>query len=454
MRQILLLLVINCVCVLPGLTQYTDITAMQDLGGPTEFARRRDVLMATLKDGYALLFANTTYPPTSAHYREDNDFYYFTGIQDPGAVLFLDMEHHHSVLFEPEQLEVEKQFFGPNILSLSEARRNQLGFSDVRPLSTVDDLLSLRFADSGEQDLWLRLGFGDEDLGARSEVGRDDALRFRHPYGMDLPGDREIFQRLRKRYPNAHLRDMTPYIDRMRNIKTPSEIEVLRRNGQLSAAGQARAIAAAHPGIYEYQLEAEAEYAFHSAGAQGLANPAIASSGPNVNTWHYFEDRRQTEPNDLVVLDYAADLDHMAMDITRTFNVSGRFTDEQARWYTVELAAQKAIIETLRPGNTYEQAYAAGKIIFDKAGVQQKLLPFPGHFLGLAQHDPLHPTGIIRAGQVLTVEPILDFPDKHLLFRIEDTVLITEKGPEVLSAGVPKELEAIEDLVGSKAGPK
>jgi Xaa-Pro aminopeptidase len=209
----------------------------------------------------------------------------------------------------------------------------------------------------------------------------------------------------------------------MRNIKTQQEIATFRRNGTLSATGQVRAIAAAHPGIYEFQLEAEAEYVFHSAGAQGVANPAIASSGPNVNTWHYFQDRRKTEPNDLVVLDFAADLDHMAMDITRTFNVNGKFTEEEAHWYWVELAAQKAIIEMLRPGNTYEQAYSAGKAIFDKAGVQQKLLPFPSHFVGLAQHDPLRPTGTILAGQVVTVEPILDFPDKHLLFRIEDTVL-------------------------------
>jgi Xaa-Pro aminopeptidase len=86
--------------------------------------------------------------------------------------------------------------------------------------------------------------------------------------------------------------------------------------------------------------------------------------------------------------------------------------------------------------------------------VQQKLLPFPGHFLGLAQHDPLRPTGTIKAGQVLTVEPILDFPDKHLLFRMEDTVLVTEQGPEVLTTGVPKEMKAIENLVGSKAPGK
>ena len=375
MKPKLLLTFLCLLGALPVFAQYTDEVAIQDLGGPNEFTQRRDALIAKLKTGYLLLFANTTYPPTSAHYREDNDFYYFTGIQNPGAVLLIDVGRKHAALFEPEQMDIERRYFGSNLLSLPSQERAKLGFPDVRPLSTLDDLLSLRFSDSGDVDLWLRLGFGDKDLGARSEVGRDIALRFRHPYGADLPGDRDIFKRLRDRYPNAHQCDVTPYIDAMRNIKTPAEIAVMRRNGQISAAGQIRALSVAHPGVYEYQLEAEAEYAFQSAGAQGVANPAIIASGSNNNIWHYFQNRRKTETNDLVVMDFAADLDHMAMDITRTFNVSGTFTDEQARWYSVELEAQKAIIAMLRPGNTYEQAYAAGKAIFDKAGVEQKLLP-------------------------------------------------------------------------------
>ena len=115
----------------------------------------------------------------------------------------------------------------------------------------------------------------------------------------------------------------------MRNIKTPQEIALLRRNGNLSAQGLKEAIANAHPPMYEYQIEARADYVFRNGGAQGWAYPAIVGSGENINTWHYFSDRRQIQPNDLVVFDFAADLEHMTMDITRTFNISGKFTPEQ-----------------------------------------------------------------------------------------------------------------------------
>jgi Xaa-Pro aminopeptidase len=172
-------------------------------------------------------------------------------------------------------------------------------------------------------------------------------------------------------------------------------------------------------------------------------------TGENINTWHYFNDHRQIQPNDLVVFDFAADLDHMAMDITRTFNISGKFTAEQAKWYAVDLESQKAVIDLLKTGNTYEQASDAGKAVFAKNGEDKQWHAFPGHFVGLATHDVLLPKGPIRAGQVVTVEPIVEFPDKQMHFRVEDTILITESGPEILSSGVPKEMAEVEKLVGT-----
>jgi Xaa-Pro aminopeptidase len=224
----------------------------------------------------------------------------------------------------------------------------------------------------------------------------------------------------------------------------------LRRNGSLSAEGLKQAIAYAHPPMYEYQLEARADYVFRNGGAQGWAYPAIVSSGDNINTWHYFNDRRQIQPNELVVFDFAADLDHMTMDITRTFNISGKFTSEQAKWYAVDLECQKAVIALLKPGNTYDQASDAGKAVLAKYGEEKQWYGFPGHFVGLATHDVLFPTGPIKAGQVVTVEPIVEFPDKQMHFRVEDTILITETGTEILSAGVPKEMTDVEKLVGSE----
>ena len=164
------------------------------------------------------------------------------------------------------------------------------------------------------------------------------------------------------------------------------------------------------------------------------------------------EGQKAKDPNrlaELVVFDFGASLDHLTMDITRTFNISGKFTPEQAKWYAVDLESQQATIALLRPGHTYEEAEAAGKAVFDKAGIGEQWYGFPGHFVGLATHDVLHPSGPIKSGQVVTVEPIVEFLDKRMHFRVEDTILITNGEPENLSSAIPKELADVEKLVGS-----
>ena len=429
--------------------QYTDRKAMDDLGGPKEFAARRADLAAKLKTGYVLLFAKTQ-EPQAAHYREDNDFYYYTGLSDLGAVMFMDVEKQRVLVFEPQQSPREIQVYGANLLGMSKDEQKALGYPAVLPISSLDSTLAFLFGSGQKNDLWVRLGFADKPDGARFETGRDYAAEYNNPYGQNLPGDRDALLKLHERYPAANFRDITGAIDEMRNIKRPGEIEVLRRNGRISALGDMHAIEIAHAGMYEYQVEAEAAFNFYNSGAQGVAYPAIVGSGVHANTWHYFFNRDEIKPGSIVVFDYAADLDHMTMDITRTFNIDGKFTPEQAKWYNVDLEAQKAVIGMLKVGNTYEQAADAGKAVYEKAGEGAQWMGFPGHFVGLATHDVMLPKGPIQAGQVVTVEPIIEFPDKHWHFRVEDTILITANGPEALSSAIPKEMADIEKLVGSQ----
>jgi Xaa-Pro aminopeptidase len=429
-----------------AVAQYTDPVVINDLGGPQEFARRRQELAKQLKTGHLILFARTVLPEAN-HYREDNDFFYFTGLADPGAIMVMDASNGDTTIFEPQQSPRGKQVYGANLLSMTPEAQEKFGFKTVSPLGGLDVMLS--GLASKETDLWVRLTFPDKADGARPETGRDYAAEYTNPYGDPLPGDRAALKKLSERYPSAHLRDATAFIDDMRNIKTPQEIELLRRNGKLSAEGIKQAIAHAHPPMYEYQIEAQAAYVFRNGGAQGWAYPAIVGSGENINTWHYFNDRREIQPNELVVFDFAADLDHMTMDITRTFNISGKFTPEQAKWYAVDLESQKASIAMLKPGNTYEQVADAGKAVFEKNGIAKQWYGFPGHFVGLATHDVKLPTGPVKAGQVVTVEPIVEFPDQQMHFRVEDTILVSDNGPEILSSSVPKELSDVEKLVGS-----
>ena len=430
----------------PLSAQYTDQAVINDLGGPQEFARRRQELAKQLRTGYLILFARTILPEAN-HYREDNDFFYFTGLADPGAVMVMDASKGETMIFEPEQSARTKQVYGTNLLAITAEAQEKLGYKRVLAIGTLDAMLANLLG--RETDLWLRLTFADKADGARPETGRDYAAEYASPYGNPLPGDRAAFTKLAERYPSAHQRDCTEFIDAMRNIKTPQEITVLRRNGALSAEGIRQGIAHAHAPMYEYQIEAQADYVFRNGGAQGWAYPAIVSSAENINTWHYFSDRRQIQPNELVVFDFAADLDHETMDITRTFNIGGKFTPEQAKWYSVDLESQKASIALLKPGNTYEQVADAGKAVFEKNGIGKQWYGFPGHFVGLATHDVQRPTGPVKAGQVVTVEPIVEFPDKQMHFRVEDTVLVTDNGPDILSSGVPKEIADVEKLVGS-----
>lgn len=435
----------------PAVAQYTDAQAITDLGGPKEFERRRHALAQQAlsqekSGGWILMFARQV-EPEAEHYREDNDFYYLTGIADPGAVVLINARSGQALLFEPAQAPRKKVVYGANVLSLSPPEQAALGFPRVLPLTDLDSVLSGVTSDSST--LWLRLGFPDKADGARNEVGRDHADEYSAPYHPGLPFDRNVIEQLHARYPQVVLRDITPMLDAMRNIKTPQEIEVLRRNGKLSAESMRDAIAHARPNMYEYQIEARARFGYANAGAQGVAYPAIVSSGSSLNTWHYFNDRKQIPAGGLVVFDYAADLDHMTMDITRTFNISGKFPPEQAKWYAVDLEVQKAVIDLLRPGHTYEEASEAGLKIFKREGIEEQWYGFPGHFVGLATHDVLFPTGPIKAGQVVTVEPIVEFQDRQIHFRVEDTILITDGAPEILSSAVPKEMKEVEALVGS-----
>ena len=145
---------------------------------------------------------------------------------------------------------------------------------------------------------------------------------------------------------------MTPHIDRLRLIKTPREIEILRYSGRISAEAMKRAIQATAPGKYEYELEAEATYWHVKHGMQSAAYPAIVGSGPMGNQWHYEDSGRQMKAGELVVMDYAGSLDQLTIDITRTWPVSGRFTEAQRKAYDCVLETQKAIIAAIKPGVT------------------------------------------------------------------------------------------------------
>lgn len=431
-------------CALPAAAQRASFP-------PEEFTERRARLCAAMGEGLGLLFG-ATMPQPGSRFRQDNDFFYLTGNEDLNAALVIEPRRCEAWLFLPAQNERQVRVDGANWLAEKDGAKAR-GFAGFLPMTGLEEFLARRRGSGGPQVLWVRLSERDEVDESRGDKALMLARRQTFGFGAALSEDQWRVKTLRERYPFYELRDLAPKLDALRVIKTPREIEVLRRNGRLSAEGIRRAIAATRPGRFGYELEAEARHAFGRGGSEGDAYPAIVGSGANVNTWHYNRNDRQLEGGDLVVMDYGASLGGLTMDITRTWPVSGRFDELQERAYRAGLEAQKAIIAAMKPGATRAQTTEICKQVFEKWGFGDQRPMGAGHYVGLAVHDVGALDAPFAPGMVIAVEPILEIPDKRIHVRVEDTVLITTGEPEILSAGVPKEVDELLALVGADAKP-
>lgn len=409
-----------------------------------EFARRRAALMALLQDGVAVLFGDAQ-APAGSHFRQDNDFFYFCGNEDLNAVLVLLAAAKEAHLFLPQQSAREELMAGPNLLK--DPRAGEAGgFASLRPATELDEFLS-RTLGRARPVLHVRLSPRDTMDEARSEVGLFSGRRARLHYNDQLSLDQYRTAKLRERYPQCELRDLAPAIDGLRAVKSAEEIEVLRRNGRLTAEAVKQAMLAGRTGAFEYEVEAAAMGTVLRGGARGAAYAPIVGSGPNTCVLHYERNDRRIEAGDLVLMDFGADLDHMAMDISRTWPASGAFSDEARELYRAVLETQKACIEAYRPGATPKDvaehvAKRLKALHLDRPGLGGGF----GHGVGLSTHDvPLG--GVLQEGMVFAIEPGLYDPARGIGIRIEDTVLITKDGCEVLTKDVPKEIEDLERLL-------
>jgi Xaa-Pro aminopeptidase len=413
---------------------------------PEEFVERRAKLCAAIEEpATVILFARTS-PLAGLRFRQDHDFYYLTGNENTNAVAVIEAESCKTWLFLPTQTAREASRDGWNWL-YQEGAAERWGLEEIRGLHYLEEFLARRRT-SGRHPLYLRMSERDEIDNSRGDAAIYMARRMVNPWGAQPSEDAWRVEQMRLRYPYYELHDVSPLIDRQRMIKTPREIEVLRYNGKVSARAVQRAIEWTASGRYEYELEAEASHEMFSNGAEHAAYPAIVGSGPKVNIWHYNSNGKELEDGELIVMDYGASFSYQTMDITRTWPVSGKFTELQERAYRATLEAQKAIIAAMVPGVTRSETREVCRKIFDKWGFEDQRAGGAGHFVGMAVHDVGDYSLPLEAGMVIAVEPIIEIVDEDLHIRIEDTVLITEDGPEILSADVPKELDEVLALVG------
>jgi len=418
-----------------------------------EFLRRRQTLLAQMVPGSAALIfaapeatrsADSEYP-----YRQNSDFWYFTGFNEPEAVLVLiksDDTHNHSVLF-----------------------------------NRVRDKTA---------EIWFGRRLGQE--AAPAKLGVDRALAFpeinTHLYqllnGLDAVYHAQGVEKLRKGARQnltapATLTDWRPIVHEMRLFKSAEEIEVMRRAGEISALAHTRAMQVCRPGMFEYQLEGEIQHEFNRHGARFPSYNTIVGSGENGCILHYTENESQMRDGDLVLIDAGCEYRGYAGDITRTFPVNGKFSPAQREIYDIVLASLERALELFRPGTSIQTV--TGEVVrimitgLAKLGILQgevdELIaknahrPFfmhgLSHWLGLDVHD----VGVygqdrsreLAPGMVLTVEPGLyispdaDVPEQYrgIGIRVEDDIVITEEGNENLTASVVKKADDIEALMAA-----
>jgi Xaa-Pro aminopeptidase len=411
------------------------------------YAARREALMKKIEGTVAVLQGASE---TRAYipFRQDNDFYYLTGIETPDALLMLDASQHRSILFLPRRNRDAERWEGPRLSAGQEARAKS-GIDEVLELSQFAVELEKR----RNAIKILYTPFSPEETAAtsRDRALQHDSARQSDPWD-GRPSRQAAFEKnlQAKLGPSIGIKNLSPILDEMRRVKDAREIERMRMASKIGALGMKEAIRSAKPGMYEYQIAALAEFVFLWKGASGQSFFPIVGSGPNSCLLHYSQNRREMETGDIVVFDFGSEYQYYQSDITRTFPVSGKFSEVQARVYRVVLAAQKAAIEAVRPGAGFSTLSEAVQKVLGRYGYADYLTHGVSHYVGMSTHD-VGASDTFEAGAVVTVEPGVYIPEKNLGIRIEDTVLVTKDGCEVLSKDVPKELTEIETLMSEKS---
>ena len=430
----------------------------------SEFKKRRKQLMQQIGIGNIALIGSAAtrirnrdvdYP-----FRQDSDFYYLTGFNEPDslAVFIPGRKQGEYVLFCREFDEKKALWEGAH--AGLDGATSHYKADDSFPITDLDDILPGMLEDKGK--VYYPMG-RDPELDHNLLVWINH-IRSQSRTGVNAPGE---------------LVSLEHVLHEMRLFKSPEELKLMRRAAEVSTKAHVKAMQKCKAGLYEYQIEAELIYHFIQDGLRAVAYPSIVAGGKNACVLHYTENSAQLNNGDLLLIDAGAECDHYAADITRTFPVSGRFTEPQKLLYQLVLDAQTAAIAKVQPGLPWHLAHDASvetitkglitlgllkgkvaKLIKDEK-YKQFYMHRIGHWLGMDVHDVgdykiEKEWRLLEPGMVLTIEPGLYIPADCLTvdeqwrgigIRIEDDILVTASGHEILTDGAPKTIADIESLM-------
>jgi len=432
-------------CLLLLFSELAPAQTMWKYFSPDDFASRRKKVMEKIGDGVAVLLgAELTESYTK--FRQDNNFYYLTGVEVPDAVLFIDGKNKQSILLVPDN--IPNDIKTEAIIKPGEQAANTYKFNRVISRTSLSNLLQ-RFAGSGQA---LYLQFVPQEL---AEMSRDRCtmIRTNHtndPWDGRISKEVNFINKIKERFPATTISDLTPILDDMRWIKDTKEIAVMRECGRIGCLGINEAIKVTRPGIYEYQTVAACDFIYEDMGTAGPAYYAIAASGERGLIWHYNANNHLLEAGTVLLIDYAPELNYYTTDITRTWPVEGEFSAEQLKFYSCVREARDEIIKAMKPGVTLKDLEKIGEAVYKKNGLEKYWFGYVGHFVGMAVHDVGSYDKPFVEGVVFNVEPILEDKDKKIHIRLEDTIVITATGSENLTPQSPVDPKAIYALVKEK----
>ena len=425
-----------------------------------ELTARRRRVMALMGHGTAVVAA----APEVAGFdpvRQDNDFYYLTGVESPHAYLTMHADTGRSVIYLPRRDEKHEKSDGP---TLSDEDGPfilaRTGIDEVRPIARlVGDVSNL----IGE--LWVLRAPAENARQCQDSLRRQAKSILLDPLDARPGRETHLMTRLAQLSPGAEFRDLSPVVHRLRLTKSPAEADVMRIAGRITALATLEAIKATRPGVTEFQLGAIAEYVYQVNGARGVGYRPIIATGDNISMMHYWRNNAACESGGWVLFDCAPDYNYYTSDIGRMWPTGGKYSSVQRELYGFVLAFHRVLLDVVRPGKTKDELRAEAaemimptleswpwsKPIYRQAAVNMVSSPRPlSHAVGMAVHDPAAWAGRpIEPGLVFAVDPEMFIPEENGYVRVEDTVLVTDTGCENLTAACPREMVEVERLVGT-----
>ena len=389
------------------------------------YRERRERVMKELGGCATAIAAQGAAPPGPvSEFRQDDDFYWLTGVNEPDAwlVLFPKAKYRRQVLFlKPRDPELER-WTGPRD-PISPALKEKYGVDYVVRGNGGNALLGA----PPLHDCLAILAPADTLKDERNDV--QAPRQAAGALGLKLVYKRDLLTRLRE----AH---------------GPEEIALMEQAIAATRAGHEAAARATVAGVSERDVQTQMEFGFFSAGATGLSYGPIVGSGENGAVLHWGKNSRMLKDGDIVVIDSAAEYGRYAADVTRTYPVSGKFTEEQAKVYRAVYQAQEDIFAAIRPGVAMVDLQEAAEQSLKRSGYLEKFIHSFGHFIGLNVHDVGFSSAPLPAGAIITVEPGIYLPERGFGVRIEDEVLILPNGKwRLLTADFPRKLEDVEAWV-------